>query len=462
MKNVACYCRVSTDEQAKFGFSIQAQKDALEKYCKENNYKCEFFIDEGISASSMKRPALQKMLSKISTFDMILFTKLDRLSRNVLDANTINKILIDNHCTMKAIDEDDIDTSTADGTFIFNLKVSLAQREIGKTSERIKFVFANKREKGEITSGTKIYGYDIVDKRYKINKQEANNIIEFYKYFLKLSGDTIETYNYFKCHFPNTSYDAYKHCLTNTDYIGKHKLYRKNEYIYNYIPPLMDENLFNEVQNVLNKRRKVTKNNLETPFTLFDGILKCGKCNARMTRRIGYVNGKCYVGYRCWKHEKLSKNPNQQYSCDNKKQLSENKIENYLLNNIEQLAKNYVIETKINKAVKISSQIDVNKINSLKRKIEKLKDLYLEDLIDKDTYKKDFAKLNQELAELQNIELLHNTYKEKDLSHLHSLINSDFKTRYNSLSPAEKRRFWINIIDFIYITDGKIERVDFK
>lgn len=158
MKHVACYCRVSTDEQAKFGFSIQAQKEALEKYCKLNKYKYEFFIDEGISASSMKkRKALKEMLNRSNTFDIVLFTKLDRLSRNVLDANTINNILKENNCTMRAIDEDDVDTSTADGLFIFNLKVSLAQREIGKTSERIKFVFNSKREKGEITSGTKKY-----------------------------------------------------------------------------------------------------------------------------------------------------------------------------------------------------------------------------------------------------------------------------------------------------------------
>ena len=89
------------------------------------------------------RNALNQMLSKANAFDMILFTKLDRLSRNVLDSNNINKLLINNHCTMKAIDEDDIGTSTADGTLIFNLKVSLAQREIGKISERIKFVFAS-------------------------------------------------------------------------------------------------------------------------------------------------------------------------------------------------------------------------------------------------------------------------------------------------------------------------------
>lgn len=203
IKYVACYVRVSTDEQVKFGFSIQAQKDALEKYCKEHGYKFVFFVDEGISASSMKkRKALNEMLKKADMFDMVLFTKLDRLSRNVLDANNINKILQENHCTMKAIGEDDIDTSTADGTFIFNLKVSLAQREIGKTSERIRFVFKNKREKGEVTSGTKKYGYDIIDKRFVVNELESENIRNLYKYNVSVNGDLKLTYSYFIKNFP--------------------------------------------------------------------------------------------------------------------------------------------------------------------------------------------------------------------------------------------------------------------
>ena len=254
MKYVACYCRVSTDEQARFGFSIQAQKDALEKYCKENNYKYEFYIDEGISASSMKkRKALNEMLNKVNVFDMVLFTKLDRLSRNVLDANNINKLLIDNNCTMKAIDEDDIDTSTADGTFIFNLKVSLAQREIGKTSERIKFVFQNKREKGEVTSGTKKYGYDIVNKKYQINQSESQNIVNLYDYFIKVNGNVKETYEYFIQHFNGKGQDALYSYLRDTAYIGKYKLYRKDVYIENYTPKIMDDELFYSVQNLLKK-----------------------------------------------------------------------------------------------------------------------------------------------------------------------------------------------------------------
>ncbi len=301
-------CPASTDEQAKYGFSIQAQKDALEKYCKENKYKYEFYIDEGISASSMKkRKALNEMLNKSNVFDMILFTKLDRLSRNVLDANNINKILQDNNCTMKAIDEDDIDTSTADGTFIFNLKVSLAQREIGKTSERIKFVFQNKRNKGEITSGMKKYGYDIVDRHYVVNVEEQQNIIKFYEYFINVGADTKLSFDYFKEHFPSKSYDTYKKMLTETAYIGKYKLYKKDEYIYDYIPRLMSDELFYTVQDLLSKRRKITKNNKDAPISLFDGILKCAECGGAMSRRISYKKYGTYVSYRCWKSEKLSK-----------------------------------------------------------------------------------------------------------------------------------------------------------
>ena len=460
MKHVACYCRVSTDEQAKFGFSIQAQKDALEKYCKDNNYKYEFYIDEGISASSMKRPALKDMLSKVDVFDMILFTKLDRLSRNVLDANNINKLLIDNKCTMKAIDEDDVDTSTADGTFIFNLKVSLAQREIGKTSERIKFVFQNKRNKGEITSGTKKYGYDIIDKHYVVNVEQQKNIIKFYEYFISVGADTKLSFDYFKDHFPSKSYDSYKKMLTETAYIGKYKLYKKEEYIYDYIPRLMTDELFYTVQDLLGKRRKIVKNNKEAPISLFDGILKCSECEGAMSRRVAYTQYGTYISYRCWKSEKLSKEIGKEYRCSNKHSIFESKIEKYLLENIKEQAENYIAESKIEEIKPVETFVDNS--NAIKKKLEKLKDLYISDLIDKEMYEKDYKKYN---SQLQEIEIKKNSYKNnkpKDFSRLQKIFNSNFSDLYSSLSQIEKRRFWVSVIDKIYYKDKKIEKIIFK
>ena len=298
IKYVACYVRVSTEEQVKFGFSIEAQKDTLEKYCKEHGYKFEFFIDEGVSASSMKkRKALKELLDKSCMFDMVLFTKLDRLSRNVLDANNINKLLISNNCTMKAIDEDDIDTSTADGTFIFNLKVSLAQREIEKTSERIRFVFQNKREKGEVTSGTKKYGYDIVDKKFQINQTEAKNIVNLYKYFIYVNGNVQETYKYFIEHFRGKGQDTLYKYLRDTSYIGKYKLYRKDIYLDNYIPRIMSDELFNSVQRLLAKKEKTTKKTKS--ISLFSGIIYCNVCKNRMCKKQDNRVKKRIIRYCC-------------------------------------------------------------------------------------------------------------------------------------------------------------------
>ena len=453
MKYVACYCRVSSEEQAKFGFSIQAQKDALEKYCKENKYKYEFFIDEGISASSMKkRKALNEMLSKSTSFDMVLFTKLDRLSRNVLDANNINKLLIDNNCTMKAIDEDDIDTSTADGTFIFNLKVSLAQREIGKTSERIKFVFENKREKGEVTSGSKKYGYDIVDRQYVINSSEAQNIVNLYNFFIDVNGNMKKTYEYFIMHFEGKGYDALINYLSDTAYIGKYKLYRKEVYLDNYIPSIVDIELWNTVQS-LRKRKTINRGNVKED--IFSGLLYCAKCKCRLCKKVDnrtknkLVRYVCDNSYRYKVGTKIKK-------CTNSKMIREDEVEQYLLKNIllelEKFKINYQVEEK--KEVNTNPQ----RIKLLESKLLKLKDLYLDDLIDKETYKKDYKKYYDELSVLK---ICTDTKKTKDLSNVEKILNSDYIDLYNKFNIINKKKFWLSIIDKIYVENGKIKEVTF-
>lgn len=451
MKTVACYCRVSTEEQVKYGFSIQAQKDSLTKYCKENDYKYDVYIDEGISASSMKkRKALQEMLEKSVAYDMILFTKLDRLSRNVLDANNINKILQDNHCTMKAIDEDDVDTSTADGMFMFNLKVSLAQREIGKTSERIRFVFKNKREKGEVTSGTTKYGYKIKDKKFVIDPKEAENIINLYKYFISVNGDAKLIYSYFIKHFPNKGKDALYNYLRETAYIGKYKLYRKNEYIDNYIPSIMDNELFNQVQNLLKKREKKISHSYYP--SIFSGLIYCNICNGRMSKKVDYRTKNKMIRYVCDRASRFKIN-SLEHKCNNSTMIREAEIEKYLLNNFKTLAIDFVGKNKVIKKQK--SNVDEKK-RKIKLKIQRLKDLYLDDLISKEDYKKDYIKYNKELEDLKQPEII-----QKDYSYLENLLNQNIFEIYSTFNIEEKRKIWLKIIDKIYVKDGKIKEVTF-
>lgn len=457
MKYVACYCRVSSDEQVKFGFSIEAQKDALEKYCKEKKYKYEFYIDEGISASSMKkRKALNEMLSKVNVFDMILFTKLDRLSRNVLDANTINRILIENNCVMKAIDEDDVDTSTADGTFMFNLKVSLAQREIGKTSERIKFVFQHKREKGEITSGTCKYGYKIENRKYVKNDIEAQNLNGLYRYFISVNGSMKKTYeDYFIIHFPGKGKDAFNNYLTDTAYIGKYKLYRKNEFLENYTPAIIDTELFEQVQKLLKKRQRSGSYISDKP-ALFAGIVCCPVCNSRMTKKIDNRVKSKLIRYCCDNCYRYIVGKNEK-KCSNSISIREDTVENFLIENIKIEAKKYITINTVS-AKKSLKTDNSKKIKLLENKINKLKDLYIDDLIDKDSYKKDYTKYTNELKALKNQEIIE---KPKDLSYLNKLLNLDIESIYKQLSQEEKRKFWLSIIDKIEVKEGKIEKIIF-
>lgn len=451
MKTVACYCRVSTEEQVKYGFSIQAQKDALTKYCKENDYKYDVYIDEGISASSMKkRKALQEMLEKSVAYDMILFTKLDRLSRNVLDANNINKILQDNNCTMKAIDEDDVDTSTADGMFMFNLKVSLAQREIGKTSERIKFVFKNKREKGEVTSGTTKYGYKIKDKKFVVDPEEAANIRNLYKYFISVNGDAKLVYSYFIKHFPNKGKDALYNYLRETSYIGRYKLYRKNAYIDDYIPAIMDNELFNQVQNLLKKREKKISHSYYP--SIFSGLIYCNICNGRMSKKVDYRTKNKMIRYVCDRASRFKIN-SLEHKCNNSTMIREAEIEKYLLNNFKTLAIDFVGKNKVIKKQK--SNVDEKK-RKIKLKIQRLKDLYLDDLISKEDYKKDYIKYNKELEDLKQPEII-----QKDYSYLENLLNQNIFEIYSTFNIEEKRKIWLKIIDKIYVKDGKIKEVTF-
>ncbi len=455
MKYVACYCRVSTEEQAKFGFSIEAQKDALEKYCKENGYKYEFYIDEGISASSMKkRKALNEMLNKVNVFDMVLFTKLDRLSRNVLDANNINKLLIDNHCTMKAIDEDDIDTSTADGTFIFNLKVSLAQREIGKTSERIRFVFNNKREKGEVTSGTKKYGYDIVDKKFVVNETEAENIRNLYKEYINNNGNLKETYKYFIQHFQNKGFDAMNNYLKESAYIGKYKLYRKDVYIDNYIPAILDVDTWKKAQD-LRKKKTINRKQYDD---LFSGLLYCNNCGNRLSKKVDYRVKKIIVRYICENNYRYRVGNNIK-RCSNNKTIRENDVESYLLNNLDTEALKFIAKHSI-KSSSIKKTDNSTKIKTLENKLNKLKDLYIDDLIDKEQYKKDYQKYKTDLDNLKNSESK-TSIVQKDFTKLNKILNSNYKNIYNNLTAKNKKKFWLSIIDKIYVENGKIKEITF-
>ena len=151
------YERVSTEEQALRGGSVQAQIDNLSEYCEKNNIKVvDHYADEGISGSKppLKRPAVQRLLDDVQAgkIDIILFTKLDRWFRSVKEYFKVQEILDKHGVEWKAIHED-YDTTSANGRMAITIFLAIAQAERERTAERIKVVFEHKRKNKEACFG---------------------------------------------------------------------------------------------------------------------------------------------------------------------------------------------------------------------------------------------------------------------------------------------------------------------
>lgn len=457
IRNVAIYCRVSTEEQRKFGISVEDQKNSLTRYCKENKLKIyDYYIDEGVSAGTIaKRKEFVRLLKDLDNIDLIIFTKLDRFSRNVRDANNLLVELDKHNTAFRAIDEDDIDVSTSDGRFIFNLKVNLAEHERNKDSERINRVNKYKYHTARtVCSGAKIFGYDIdKNKRLVINEEEADQINQLFDKYIE-TNNLSETTRWFQKNIKKRSYESVRLYLTNTAYIGQYRHIRKKtkeiEIIEDFSPTIVDIEKFNKVQKLLKsnvKKHTGTSENGNKTDYIFNRFIYC-KCGRKLA-------GKHSKG----KHYYICKNALTDL-CDNHIHISELNLEKYLLDNIESC-----IEEEINKLENKHLNEQKCKKNNpnekvqLKKKLQKLTNLYLEDMIELDIYKKEYSTLKLQLEELETEE---QSEEKMDFSKLKEFLESDWQILYHKLENKEKREFWMTIIDSIVFESKEKLEIKFK
>lgn len=437
MSRALLYIRVSHDEQVKFGYSLDAQEKALREWCQANDYnQIAVYRDEGLSGGSIeKRLALQRMLKDAKRGDIIVFTKLDRFSRNLLDANMIVKDLDEKGIGIKAIQEDDIDTTTADGKFIFNLKLSLAQREREKTSERIKHVFSYKRGVGEVLNGSAPLGYRIINKHMEVEKSEIEMVVFIFETYDECQN-TVATYKRFVEKYGNVRlYPAFKRMLKNELYIGK----RGDNNAY--CEPIIDKALFDRVQ-------KRLKQNVKYAATgnvyLFSRLIICPACGRTLLAQKNKARKLIY--YRC------SSKPltgGTQY-CGFKS-VREDRLEAELISNIEVFARKELHEIRISSGADHSAEI-----KKLKAKLERLKDLYIDGDIDKPTYSRKKSAYESDLAKLEQI----------PTNHTNELVNGILRMNaldmYNELSKTNKQTFWHHFVERIIIdSDGHLVDVEF-
>lgn len=429
VQRAALYIRVSTEEQAMHGLSLTAQRDTLTQYAQANGLKVVgIYTDEGITARKKyrNRTAFMRMLEDVQAdqIDIILFIKLDRWFRNVADYYEVQRILDDHHVQWIATEEN-YDTTTANGRLHLNIKLSIAQDESDRTSERIKFVFDNKVKRGEVISGKVPLGYKIENKKLTIDPETAPIAQDiFQRYTVIRSVRALREYVLSKYGLVYGQ-SGIRAMLDNERYIGR--AHGQDD----FCPPLISLEQFQQVQELLAQRAQRNLSRSDRVY-LFTGLVRCAECGNSLSAHV--AAGK-YTYYRCTRYEKL-------HLCPHKKRTSELVLEQWLLDNLINSFEEYNLSIKEGASI-ARPQVDELKI---RRKMEKLKDLYLNDLIDRDTYERDYTALRDELRAA-------NTPPSRPPEPVNIVAIQTALSAYSELSRQNKKEFWCRTVGKIIITN---------
>jgi DNA invertase Pin-like site-specific DNA recombinase len=173
----AIYARVSTEDQAKEGFSIAAQQKRLIAYCKARGWQlANEYIDDGYSGRSIIRPAYHKMMSEIDNWDVLVVLKMDRIHRNSKNFTSMMDLLKEHNKEFNSMQES-FDTTTAIGRFVMDIIQRIAQLESEQIGERVKMGMTQKAKKGKGHNGfAEPFGYRF-DNGHLIREEDQSIVV---------------------------------------------------------------------------------------------------------------------------------------------------------------------------------------------------------------------------------------------------------------------------------------------
>lgn len=385
---VGIYVRVSTLEQATEGYSIQEQTDKLKKYCDVKEWSVgDVYTDPGFSGSSLKRPGMQKLINDVEQqrIDAVLVYKLDRLSRSQKDTlYLIEDVFLKYNVHFVSLNEN-FDTSTPFGRASIGMMSVFAQLEREQITERMQMGKVGRAKAGYFHGGGVIpHGYDYKDGQLIPSEKEAKIINYIYDQYLDGWGAQSIAKSLNDKHISSKRATKWSHkivteILANNLYIGK--ITWKNETYDGAHEPIIDDNKYFRVQELMAKRKASAAKTNQRPFRakyMLAGITYCGVCGARMFTIKSYsIKQHKYIRkYGCYSQstiEHMIKDPN----CDNDK-YDGPELEAYVLQRIKKLSMNSKTIKRINdqSTSLISTEGTKTQIKETEEQIERLLDLY--------------------------------------------------------------------------------------
>ncbi len=443
---VALYIRVSGEEQKIKGLSLEAQQERLEAYAREKGWIVTgVYIDAAKTArkNMHKRAEFQKMIEAVKRdeVDLLLFCRLDRWFRSVADYYKVMEILQAHGCDWKTIDEE-YDTTSANGRLYINVKLSIAQNEADICGERIDVVFDSKIAHGTVVSGSCPFGYRVnSEKRLEIMPEEAGIVQDAFNYFESTVSQRGTVKHIRETYGVNWCQATFRRMLSEPLYTGIYdRGGRKNE---NFCPAIISREQFDKVQSLLKRNARSAPSG---KVYIFTSIVKCAECNHNL---VGYQTREYYY-YRCNQHFQRGK-------CNHNKSVREDMIEKWLFDNLESELNRVRLEWEVKAAEKKKAVLRTDKA-ALKRKLTKLKELYVNELIDIEEYKKDYEIYTAALRQLPEPA----AEAPPDFEAVEKLLQADFDNIYESLTREEKRTLWRSVISEIRIdSENNITGISF-
>lgn len=450
IKRAGCYERVSTDEQVKFGFSIQTQVDALEEHCKKNNIRIvDHYCDDGVSGgkAAARRPEMSRLLEDVQEgkIDIVLFTRLDRWFRNVKEYYKVQEILDDHGVEWKAIWED-YDTTTSNGRMAITIFLAIAQNEREKASERVKAVFDHKRKNREAVFSVRgtPFGYKAVKDEHNVRRlikhPDLQDAVQAFWDHLSKYGALTTAGKYVNREYgTRRSNKSWRDVVKQEIYTGTFRG------VTDYCEPYISREAWEKIQ-----QRDNVRECQENRIYLFTGLIRCPRCGLRMKSTYSLTTTGEHFYYKCGRRA--------DYFCEQRKQVPEAKTEQWLLDNLTRLLQDEVARVELERVKpKRKPKTDAAK---LREELRRLNVAYRAGNMSDDEYLKDSQELNARIAKAAKEET--QDPGAKDLSGVKQMLETDFLTIYKDLDREDKRRFWRSIIKEIHVDENaNITGVDF-
>ena len=488
---VAAYCRVSTDsEDQKNSYNSQMQH-----YTEYINSKAEWtlagiYADEAITGTqTKKRENFQRLINDClnGEIDMIITKSISRFARNTLDTLNYVRMLKEKNVAV-FFEEENINTLTMDGELLLTILSSVAQQEVENISANVKKGLKMKMQRGELVGFQGCLGYDYhpETKSITINQEEAKVVRYIFERYNEGMGcfviaQELEKMGY-KTKRGNTTWaestvmgilknEKYKGDIRQgktftVDPISKRRLDNLGEedqyYIRDHHEPIISEEMFESVQQIINRRsrNRKTSNDKRETFTrkyTFSCMLECGFCHGHLTRR-SWHSGSLYhkTIWQCVTATKKGKK-----FCKESKGIPEVMIEQAFLESYKLLCYNNkdIVEEMLQRIesalCSCDSAKEINRIEkaiaSVNKKKKKLLDMRLEELIDQEAYEEKNSELAERLTYL-NDELMEYNNDEARVKNIKKRLADFRKVLENNETLTEfDRTVFESIIDRVIV-----------